>query len=533
MPDKIFLRQPFEDGMRSWTWKQAGDEIRRITKGLQQLGLQKGDRVALLSKNCAHWIMADVAIMMGGFVSVPLYATITSETIQQILEHSGSKAIIVGKLDHFATQAAGIPESVADIHVEAYGNRGTYSWEAWLQEHMPVAQAVLPGGDDELLTVMYTSGTTGNPKGVMHTVGTFRNTTALLDVIGIQEHPVIFSFLPLSHIAERIGIEITGLIKGGSFSFPLSIESFPQDLQATQPTHFFAVPRLWQKFREKINEKLPDSKLNTLLKIPILSGIVKKKIRQGLGLTKATRIFTGAAPISVELLQWYKKVGIEILQAYAMTEDCIYGHFNLPGANKLGTVGRPLPGVEARISPDGEIQTKCAGLLKGYYNEPELTAELFTADGFLRTGDVGEYDSEGYLTITGRLKDQFKTDKGKYIAPGPIELELLSHPYIDQVCVVGMGIPQPIALTILSAETTQGVDKHAIEKSLVTAVAKLNPSLQSYERIEKVVILPEPWTVENGLMTPTLKVKRNVLEKRYLGQYPEWYQHPGEVVWVQ
>jgi long-chain acyl-CoA synthetase len=533
MPDTIFLRQPFEDGMRTWNWQQAGDEARRIAKGLQQLGLQKGDRVALLSKNCAHWIMADIAIMMGGFVSVPLYATITAETIQQILDHSGSKAIIVGKLDHFATQAAGIPERVADIHVEAYGNRGTYSWEAWLKEYMPLAQPALPTDDEELLTVMYTSGTTGNPKGVMHTVGTFRNTTAMLDVLGIQKHPVIFSFLPLSHIAERIGIEITGIMLGGSFSFPLSIESFPQDLQATQPTHFFAVPRLWQKFREKINEKLPDNKLKTFLKIPILSSLVKKKIRRGLGLTNATRIFVGAAPISVELLQWYKKLDIEILQAYAMTEDCIYGHFNLPGANKLGTVGRPLPGVQSRISPEGEIQTKCGGLLKGYYNEPGLTAEVFTEDGFLRTGDIGEYDSEGFLTITGRLKDQFKTDKGKYIAPGPIELELLSHPYIDQVCVVGMGIPQPIALTILSAETTQGVDKHAIEKSLVTAVAKLNPSLQSYERIEKVVILPEPWTVENGLMTPTLKVKRNELEKRYLGRYSEWYHQPGEVVWVQ
>ncbi len=532
MPDKIFLRQPFEEGMRTWTWRQCGDEVRRIARALQQMGLQRGDRVALLSKNCAHWIMADLAIMMGGFVSVPLYATITADTILQILEHSGSKAILVGKLDHFATQAAGIPESVADIHVEAYGNRGTYSWEVLLQEHAPLTEPMLPSGDDELLTIMYTSGTTGNPKGVMHSVGTFRSVTELLTHIGIQEHPDIFSFLPLSHIAERIGIEITGIVRGGSFSFPYSLESFAADLQAAQPTHFFAVPRLWQKFREKVNEKLPEEKLRRLLRIPILSSIVKRKIRKSLGLSRATRIFVGAAPISVELLEWYKRLGIEILQAYAMTEDCIYGHFNLPGANKLGTVGRPLPGLLTRISPEGEIQVKCTGVMKGYYNEPELTAEVFTNDGYLRTGDRGEYDSEGYLSITGRLKDQFKTDKGKYIAPGPIELELLAHSYIDQVCVVGMGIPQPIALTILSAEGVEGVDRHAIEKSLVTAVARLNTTLQSYERIEKVVILPEPWTVENGLMTPTLKVKRNELEKIYLGRYPEWYHQPGEVIWV-
>lgn len=507
--------------------------MRRIAHALGQLGLQPGDRVALLSKNCAHWIMADLAIMMGGFISVPLYATITADTIRQILEHSGSKAIIVGKLDHFGTQAAGIPESVADIAIEAYGNHGTYSWEALLKEHVPLAAPVLPGGDDELLTIMYTSGTTGNPKGVMHTVGTFRSVTDLLKHIGIQDHPEVFSFLPMSHIAERLGIEITTIVMGGSFSFPYSLDSFAADLQAAQPTHFFAVPRLWQKFREKVNEKLPEEKLRRFLRIPILSSIAKKKIRKSLGLSRATRIFTGAAPISVELLEWYQRLGIEILQAYAMTEDCVHGHFNLPGANRLGTVGRPLPGVVARISDEGEIQVKCAGLMKGYYREPELTAEVFTADGYLRTGDVGQYDSDGFLTITGRLKDQFKTDKGKYIAPGPIELELLAHPFIDQVCVVGMGIPQPIALTVLAAETTAGVEKHVIEKSLVAAVSQLNQSLQSYERIEKIIIMPEPWTVENGLMTPTLKVKRNELEKIHLVRYPEWYQIPGEVVWVK
>jgi long-chain acyl-CoA synthetase len=532
IPDRNFLNQPFENGKRTWTWRQAGDESRRIAAALQHMGLVPGDRVAILSKNCAHWIMADIAIMMGGFISVPLYATITADTIRQILEHSGSKAIIVGKLDHFATQAAGIPEQVADIHVEIYGNRGTYSWEALVQEFEPLAQPVIPSSPHQLQTIMYTSGTTGNPKGVMHAVGSFAAMASLLPHIGIQQHPVVFSFLPLSHIAERIGIELATIAMGGSFSFPLSLESFPQDLQATQPTHFFAVPRLWQKFREKINEKLPEEKLNKLLKIPIINSLVKKKIRKGLGLSRATRIFTGAAPISVELLLWYKKLGIEILQAYAMTEDCIQGHFSLPGANKLGCVGRPLPGVESRISDEGEVQTKCVGLLKGYYNEPELTAEVFTADGFLKTGDLGEYDSDGFLTITGRLKDQFKTDKGKYIAPAPIEMELLANTFIDQVCVVGMGIPQPIALTILSAETTKGVERQVIEKSLVTQVAKLNTTLQSYERIEKVVILPEPWTVENGLMTPTLKVKRNLLEKQYLQRYPEWYSLPGEVVWV-
>lgn len=275
---------------------------------------------------------------------------------------------------------------------------------------------------------------------------------------------------------------------------------------------------------------MPEQKLQKLLRIPLLNILVKKKIRKALGLSRATRIFTGAAPISVELLQWYQRLGIEILQAYGMTEDCIYAHFSRPGANKAGSVGRPLPGLQGRISDEGEVQVKCPSLMKGYYREPELTAEMFTEDGYLRTGDVGAYDADGFLFITGRLKDQFKTDKGKYIAPAPIEMQLQSHPYLDQVCVVGMGIPQPIVLAVLSAEGTAGVAKAQIERSLVAALAQLNPSLQSYERIEKVVILPEPWTVENGLMTPTMKVKRNELEKRYLRGYPAWYQQPGEVL---
>lgn len=529
-PNELFLHQPMGTYANTWTWKEAGDAARRMASALAAHGLVKGDKVALLSKNCAEWLIADLAIMMGGFISVPLYANITGPSIRMLLEHSGSKAIIIGKLDNFADQAAGLSADVATIYIGAYGHSGSLMWEDLLKKHDPISKVHM-AEKDELITIMYTSGTTGRPKGVMHTAGNFEATTEAMLAVGVPMYPKLFSFLPLSHIAERLGIEMLGIRLGASYYFAHTIESFATDLAAVQPKLFFAVPRLWAKFREKINEKLPEPKLNKLLNIPIVGWLVKRKIRKGLGLTNAVRIISGAAPISVEMVQWYAKLGIEVLQAYGMTEDCVLCHFNLPGANKHGTVGKPLPGLEVRIAGDGEIQVKNAALMKGYYREPELTAEMFTPDGFLKTGDKGERDADGFLTITGRIKDQFKTDKGKYISPSSIEMRLTDDNLIEQACVVGMGIPQPIGLIVLSALAQNGTKgEHATYLDQLRK--RINTQLEAHEKLEKLVILPEPWTVENGLMTPTMKVKRNEVEKIHEGSYKDWFHHTEPVFWV-
>ncbi len=527
---ELFLHQPMGPVARTWTWKQAGMDARKIAAALAAHGLQKGDKVALLSKNCAEWIIADLAIMMGGFVSVPLYATITAPTIRMLLEHSGSKAIIVGKLDNFASQADGLTPDVAAIYIQAYGHKGSLIWEELLEKHEPLPN-VTPAGRDEISTIMYTSGTTGRPKGVVHTTGNMDDTLTAATYIGVPQYSKIFSYLPLSHIAERMGIEMLGIYNGGTFHFAHSLDSFASDLQAVQPDIFFAVPRIWAKFREKINEKMPDSKLHTLLKIPILGALIRKKIKKGIGLSKAVRIFSGAAPISVEMLEWYRKLGIEILQAYGMTEDCVYCHFNLPGANRMGSVGRPLPGLTARLSHEGEIQVKSSALMKAYYREPELTAEMFTGDGFLKTGDKGRYDEEGFLYITGRVKDQFKTDKGKYISPSSIEMRLTDDNLVEQACVVGMGIPQPIGLIVLS-ETAKSNSRQDNDIQLANLMERLNRQLEKHEKLEKLVVLSEPWTVENGLMTPTLKVKRNEVEKIHESNYKNWFHSEGKVIWL-
>jgi long-chain acyl-CoA synthetase len=529
-PQHVFLRQPINGQYTTWTYQQAGQEIRKIASGLKGLNYPTGSNVALLSKNCAHWIMADLAIMMAGYVSVPLYATLTAHSVHQILEHSGSKAIIIGKLDDYAVQKPGIPEGIQKIGIELYGIRESASWENWIQTQVPL-EALHTWKANDLLTIIYTSGTTGKPKGVMHTVNAFDSVIRVaMHELKLPNQPQMFSYLPLSHIAERMGIELYGIYGGGTFSFAESLDVFAQNLAETQPTTFFAVPRIWAKFQEKILEKLPQRKLDRLLGLPLVGGIVKKSIRKKLGLSRANHIFSGAAPISVDLLKWFDKLGIRILQAYGMTEDCVYAHFNRPDANKHGTVGKPFKGLQVKISEEGEIRVKSTSNTIGYYKEPELTAELFDADGFLRTGDKGEIDAEGFLKITGRVKDQFKTDKGKYVSPTPIELKLSSNPDIEQVCVVGMGIPQPIALVVLSA-AGKAKPKDQVIQSLSGLLKDINPTLEHYEELKKAVIMKDAWTIENNLLTPTMKVKRNEVEKIHLPKYPIWYEKEGSVVW--
>jgi long-chain acyl-CoA synthetase len=528
-PDNIFLRQPFNRNIKESSYEDAGNEIRRIANALLSLDMEPKSKVALISKNCSHWIMADLAIMMAGHISVPIYPTLNSESIRQILEHSDSKAVFVGKLDNYEAQKSGIPD-IHKIGIKAYDIEEDLSWEDLVSKNDPL-EDVHTQVKDDMLTFIYTSGTTGAPKGVMHTVDNVSQVANnAIDILPIEEHPRFFSFLPLSHVAERVAIELHGIYKGAIFNFPESLATFAEDLEAARPHLFFAVPRIYAKFQEKILEKMPQEKLSKLLRIPILGGIIRKKIVKKLGLYNATYIASGAAPIAQSLQEWFSKLGVIIHQDYGMTEDCILSHYNLVGSNKMGTVGRAIPGVTRKLSPEGEICIKSDALMKGYYKEPELTAEMFDDEGFLKTGDIGEYDHDGFLTITGRVKDQFKTDKGKYISPAPIELELLKNPYIEQICIVGMGIPQPIALIITSLDAKSKSDDE-VNNSLNQSINELNPSLEKYERLEKAVIMREDWSVDNGLLTPTLKVKRNQVEKIHMPMYKEWFEHEAKVIY--
>lgn len=528
-PNDLVFRQAKGSGWITWSFRQAGDEIRRIAAYLKSLELPPHSKVAILSKNCPHWVMADMAIMMSGHVSVPLYPTLAEETIHEVLVHSEAKTIFIGKLDHYHTQKGGIPD-IVKISVEAYGINEDHTWEKLIQGYSPLAEVPSLNPED-LMTIVYTSGTTGKPKGVMHVFKSFHATLSAARIaVPFPERARLFSYLPMSHIAERIGIETMGLMLGAEFSFAETLETFPKNLTDTQPDYFFAVPRIWSKFQEKILEKIPEPKFSRLIGLPLVGTVLKRILKKKLGLSKAKLFFSGAAPLSKSQLEWWSKLGVTIFEVYGMTEDCVYAHFNSPTAYRFGTVGQPLPGLKRKIAENEEICVKSDYLMKGYYKEPQLTAEMFDSEGFLKTGDTGVIDADGFLTIVGRVKDQFKTDKGKYISPAPIEMKVMENKDIAQVCVVGMGIPQPIMLTVLT-EAARSKSRDEINASLTATMDAVNLHLESYEKLETAVVMQKEWTQENGLLTPTLKLKRNALEKIYVPRYPGWYHEKGRVVW--
>ena len=526
-PNHIFLKQPINGKKIEYTYQEAGEEARKMATYLKSLGLPDRSHIALLSKNCAHWIISDLAIMMAGYISIPIYPTLNSSSMNQILVHSESKAIIIGKLDDFASQKEGIPD-IPRISVGLFGEQEGILWEDIIEKKQALKE-VHKTDPDALHTIIYTSGTTGTPKGVMHSGSNFmESSSTLVREFTLDSKPRLFSYLPLAHVAERL-LNNAGMALGGSITFAESLETFAKDLEEVQPNLFFAVPRIWTKFREKILESLPQKKLNVLLKIPILNGIIKNKLKHKLGLKEAVFIASAAAPISSEIVRWYLKLGITIYQGYGMTEDCCVSHFNKPGANKIGSVGKTFDNVKAKLSPEGEICIKNKCLMKGYYKAPELTAEVFDDEGYLKTGDMGEFDHDGFLSIVGRVKDQFKTDKGKYISPSHIELLMCSNTDIEQICIVGTGIPQPIALITLS-ELGKAKSKQDLSDSLLASVKDLNPTLEKHERLEKIVIMREDWNVANGLATPSLKVKRNSIEKIHQEFYPSWFKTTEKVI---
>ncbi len=541
-PDRIVFTQPYDGAakgtgqVRTWTWKQALDETRRMATHLQSLGLPPGEKIALISKNCAHWLMTDWAIWMAGFVSVPLYPTLAAGTIRQILEHSEAKLLFVGKLDGWDGMKAGVPAGLACISYPLSPKNDFPTWEDIVAKTAPLAgNPVRPA--EEMGTIMYTSGTTGMPKGVMHSFGAFAwSVQSGLKRIPLNSSGRMVSYLPLSHIAERTLVEHGLLATGMQVWFAESLDTFTIDLQRAKPTVFFSVPRLWVKFQQGINHKMPPAKLDLLLKLPVIGGLVRKKILKALGLDQCTFAAGGAAPMPPQLLRWYNKLGLDLVEVYGMTENCGVSHATLPGKQRPGTVGLPYEGILSRIDPaNGEIQMKSPGLMMGYFKEPEQTREAYTADGWLHTGDKGSLDAEGNLKITGRVKDLFKTSKGKYVAPAPIEDRLVMHAAVEACAVTGANLGQPLGIVMLNAEgisqATDAAGREALEASLSVHLAAVNEQLDPHEQLECLVLVITPWSVDNGFITPTFKIKRNRVEEVYGANYERWVGGRKKIIW--
>ena len=539
-PGRIAMSQPMGAGVvRDFTWAQVADEVRRMAAHLKAQGWEPGSKVAILSKNCAWWLMSDLAIWMAGHVSVPLYPTLTASTVEQILNHCDAKACFIGKLDGWEGMQPGVSAGLPCISYPlspAEAIKRCEGWETICARTSPLAGEVMRGAD-ELATLIYTSGTTGRPKGVMHSFGNF---AWALDS-GIQRMPMgaedrMLSYLPLAHVVERVLVEHGWLRTGFHLFFADSLQTFTADLQRARPTLFFSVPRLWVKFQHGVNHKLPEAKLRRLLSIPIIGGLIRRKVLRALGLDQCRIAAGGAAPMPVALLAWYRKLGLPINEGYGMTENLAVSHLTEPGHNQEGTVGPVCEGVEARIDAEtGEIQMRSGALMLGYYKAPALSRETFTADGWLRTGDKGQIDAECKLRITGRLKDLFKTSKGKYVAPAPIEDRLGMHAAVEACVVSGANLDRPLGIVMLNAEAAASANSAApraeLERSLLKHLHSVNAALDPHEQLSRVVVVTTAWTVDNDLITPTFKVKRNRIEEVYAADYQRWEASGREVVW--
>ena len=513
--DKVYLRQPIDGKYVDFTWREVQQKVQQIAGSLRHLGLERGDKVAVLSKNCAEWFIVDLALMYGGYISVPVYPTANAETIRYILEHSGAKAIFTGKLDHWAEQEAAVGGEILRLAMPYDTMPAQYHWEQLLKLGQPLVDEQLPTAD-QVMTLIYTSGSTGKPKGAIQTFTSYGwACEAVIRDLQANTTDRLLSYLPLAHITERVAIEGSSFYSGATVSFVEGLDSFVDDIQRCRPTIFFSVPRLWTVFQLNIINKIGEKKLKTLLKLPIISSIVKRKIKKGLGLDQSCLNGSGSAPIPPSLLQWYNDIGIDICEAWGMTENCAYSIINHPfNAKKIGTVGRPVEGCLVRQTEQGELLVKSPGLMSGYYLQDEATAAAFTEDGFFHTGDLCEIDADGYIDITGRVKDNFKTSKGKYVAPVPIERKLAQDSHIELICVIGSGLPHPVALVQLS-EGSKLQPREEVRTSLKETLDSINPHLESHEHVDAIIIVNDDWTIENDVLTPTLKIKRHVLEKTF------------------
>jgi long-subunit acyl-CoA synthetase (AMP-forming) len=533
-PERLWLTQPIGGGaVRELTWQVALDEARRMAAHLRSLALPPHSSIGILTKNCAHFLLADLAIWMAGHVSVALYPTVTASTVTQILTHAEARLLFVGKLDAWPAQAPGVPAGVAQIALPLGPRLRGPSWDELITRTPPLTGEP-KRAPDEVATLIYTSGSTGEPKGVMMTFGAMvASCQALQEAVPSNADDRALSHLPLAHGAERFFIECCSLMVGSQVYFAESLDTFVEDLKRARPTVFLTVPRLWQKFQLGVFSKVPAQKLDRLLRIPIVASLVRRKILKELGLDCVRLAATGAAPIPPELLQWYRRLGLELIEGYGMTENFACSHATRPGRVRVGYVGEPYPGVECRISDEGEVQVKSPGMMKGYFKAPELTAEAFTPDGWLRTGDRGQIDELGRLRITGRVKELFKTSKGKYVAPAPIEGKLANHPVIEAACVSGVGRPQPFGLVMLGHEARRqiGGGRAALETALSAHLRAVNAELEPHEALAFVAVVRDEWQIENGFLTPSLKIRRAEIEREYEPHVDSWYADGREVIW--
>jgi long-chain acyl-CoA synthetase len=539
---QVFLTQPIGGGrVIDYAWADVVGQARCMASHLLAQRFERGARIAILSKNCAHFFMAELAIWMAGGTTVAIFPTETAETVRFVLDDSEAILLFVGKLDMWPQQAAGVPDGLPCIAFPLAPATSFDKWDAIVGRSEPVAGRP-QRAPDELAMLIYTSGSTGQPKGVMlpfsavtrASVGIVNYTKAML---GEGQESRMISYLPLAHSFERAWVECASLVDGTShIFFAEALDTFLADLQRARPTTFISVPRLWLKFQQGVFAKMAPPKLDRLLKIPILGRLVGRKVLKGLGLDQVRRAGSGSAPIPAALIDWYRRLGLNMIEGYGMTEDFAFSHSSQQGMSAPGYVGVPLPGVQVRLSDDGEILIKSPGQFVGYYKRPDLNAQAFSDDGFFHTGDKGERGPDGLLKLTGRVKELFKTTKGEYVAPAPIENRLNAHPMVELSLVSGVGQSAAYAMVVLAEDLRRRVADAAVRSQVQAELGRLledvNRELAPHERLRMIVVADEPWSIENGFLTPTMKIRRNRIEAAVTDAVETWYSTSSSVHWA-
>ena len=541
-PDQVFLTQPIGGGeVVDYTWGQMLSESRRMATHLQSLNFAPGSRIAMLAKNSAHFIMAELAIWMAGHTTVAIFPTERAANVRFVLEHSEASLLFVGKLDTWAQQQSAVPAGMPCIALPLSPAVELESWDSIVARCAP-----LPGRPQrkhsDIAMLLYTSGSTGQPKGVMQNFGSITAATqALLDGVMRDADGLVplraLSYLPLAHAYERACVQCFALMHKAPthLYFTESLASFMDDLKRARPTMFCSVPRLWTKFQQGVLSSMPAAQLDAMLDNPAMASAVRQKVLASIGLDQCTQARSGSAPIPVEVLHWYRKLGLNLLEGYGMTEDFCVSHRCTTEVNAPGYVGVAYPEVQARLDVDGEILVKSPGKLAGYYKRPDLDAEAFTDDGYFRTGDLGVYASDGMLKITGRKKELFKTAKGKFVAPAPIENQLNAHPMVELCMVSGVGQVAAYAMVVLDETLRPKLgdpqERARVQEALTALLHGVNEGLASYEKLQMLVVASEPWSIDNGCLTPTMKIKRSRIEASVAALVDDWYTQAAPVLW--
>lgn len=538
-----------------------------VAKALKSWGIKRGDRVAILSENRPEWAIADFATLLIGAASVPIYATLTSEQCTQLLANSGARVIFVSSPQQWkkvANSSGTAIERVVMMDESSSLPEDIHSMRSLIEagpmeRDLEFDHSTHTVSPDDLATLIYTSGTTGVPKGVMLTHGNLAaNLSTSLEGVALNDNELAISFLPLSHITAR-HVDFALLYRGTTLAYCPVIEDVPRMMAELKPTIFVAVPRVYEKIHNQAlraaNHGLKKKIFNWALKVgeqhiePVLAGKVPKsaqwkladkivfsKIRERMG--GNVRLFiSGGAPLGRELAYWFAKVGIRIHEGYGLTETSPVIALNTPSSHKIGSVGRPLANVEVKIAPDGEILVRGPNVFKGYWNLPQETQDAFDGDWF-KTGDVGNIDVDGYLSVTDRKKDLIKTSGGKFIAPQPIENSLKANPLISEAAVIGDRRRFP---SVVIAPSFAQLEEWAIHNDIQFSsreelaenprvqalyeeiVGQVNNNLAKFEKLKKVLVLHEEFSVADGTLTPTMKLRRRNVEARYQAHIERLY----------